>query len=36
VPRDTIDEAIELINAETIGNYEYARDQRAIRLKLRS
>ena len=36
VPRDTIDEAIELINAETIGNYEYARDERAIRLKLRS
>ncbi len=36
VPRDTIDEAIELINAETIGNYEYARDERAIRLKLHS
>jgi hypothetical protein len=36
VPRDMIDEAIDLINAETIGNYEYARDEHAIRLKLRS
>jgi hypothetical protein len=36
VPLEIIDEAIELINTETIGNYEYARDERAIRLKLRS
>jgi hypothetical protein len=33
VPRDVIDEAIDLINAETIGLYEYDRDARVISLK---
>lgn len=35
VPRGVIDEAVELINAETIGSYEYDRDERAIKLKAR-
>jgi hypothetical protein len=33
VPLKAIDEAIELINAETVGNYEYDPDDRTIRLK---
>jgi len=32
VPREAINEAIDLISAETIGLYEYARDAREIRL----
>lgn len=34
VPLNAIDEAVELINAETIGSYEYDREARAIRLKM--
>jgi hypothetical protein len=33
VPREVIDEAVDLINAETVGLYEYGRDAREIRLK---
>jgi hypothetical protein len=33
VPREVINEVIDLINAETVGLYEYGRDEREIRLK---